>query len=84
MTAHTVYVALPFKRTKEGHLVADKAIECACAEMAAEEAQRMTGHFAGAVAFARAVDPALGVCSTARLLSRLGEVPKLDYLVEAA
>ena len=84
MTAHTLYVALPFTRTKEGYFVAGEAKECACAEAAATAAELMTSTSAGAVAFARAIDPAIGTCSTARVLRIVGEVPKLGYLLEAA
>ena len=84
MTAHTLYVALPIKRTKEGFLVAGEAKHSDCAEIAAREAEGMTSTYAGAIAFYRRMDAALGRCGSANLLSSLGEVPKLQYLLHAS
>lgn len=84
MSTHTYYVALPFKRSKEGHLVAGEAKECACAESATKQAEELSGTAAGVVAFSRMIDPMLGTCKNGRLLRSIGEVPNLSYLLGAA
>lgn len=83
MTTQTFYVALPFMRTRDGHLVPGEAKQCDCAASAEREATIMRSAFPGAVAFSRMVDPAAGRCSGAALLASLGEVPRLDYLLAA-
>ena len=88
MTSHavttcTLHVALPFNRTEDGHLVPGEAKQFDCAAAAAREAEEMRAVCAGAVAFSRVVDPSLGRCAGVSLLSRHGDVPKLEYLLAA-
>ena len=83
MTTETFYVALPFKRTAQGHLSAQEARSCASAEQAAAEAARLGVEFGGAVAFARSMDRSYGVLGDAQLIHASGDLPRLDYLLGA-
>lgn len=81
MALRTFYVALAFSRSKEGHLVAGEACPCPCAATAARRAETMRSSSIGAIAFSREIDDDTGHCSNAAVLSALGEVPRLDYLL---
>lgn len=81
MTAQIYYVALPFRRSKEGYLIAGEAKECASADSAASTAERLSASCSGAIAFSQKIDPTTGTCETGRLLRSIGEVPKLGYLL---
>jgi hypothetical protein len=70
----TYFVALPFTRTDDGEVVAGDAKELRTAGAAVREAQRMALAAAGAVAFSRAGDPALGEFEEAVVIQRFGEV----------
>lgn len=76
MDTITYFVALPFQRTDDGNLVAGEAIECANAERAVREAERLSRINAGAVAFSRSGDPSLGEFSDATVIKHFGEVPE--------
>jgi hypothetical protein len=72
----TYFVALPFDVTNEG-VIAGEAIECpspAAAIGCAQGLWKILGH-AGAVAFSRTGDPAIGEFSDATLLRKFGNVP---------
>ena len=84
MSAHTFFVALPFRHTIDGHLIAGEAKECGCAEAAVAEAEQMSSSADGAVAFSRVIDPMLGTCARAHLLATIGHVPELGYLLGTA
>ncbi len=81
MAAVTYYVALPFMRTEDGTLVAGEAQEKQTATAAINEARRLAEKTAGAVAFARAGDPATGEFEDAQVLKTFGAVPSLDDLL---
>ena len=70
----TYYVALPFVRTDDGEVVAGEAKELRTAGAAVREAQRMALTAAGAVAFSRTGDPAMGEFEDAVVIRRFGEV----------
>ncbi len=75
MTNVTYYVVLPFVRDDDGELVAEEAIEAQSAFSAQRRAQALIGKKAGAIAFSRAGDPALGEFEDAIILGRYGETP---------
>ena len=77
----TYYVALPFVRSEDGDLVAGEAQERQTASAALAEARRMAEKAAGAVAFSRQGDPAIGEFDDAKVLQTFGEVPSLDDLL---
>ena len=83
MTSQTYYIALPFKRSIEGHLVGGEARECPCAETATVAAEAFSDAYVGAVAFSRRIDPASGRCQNTHLLRSIGDVPNLGYLLGA-
>ena len=56
----TYFVALPFIQGDGGDLIAGNAIECLDASRAVREAEHLSRLNAGAVAFSRTGDPALG------------------------
>src|SRR5580658_292085 len=72
----TYFVALPFARTDEGELVAGDAIECSNAGRAVREAERLSRINAGAVAFSRTGDMALGEFQDAKVIKQFGEMPE--------
>lgn len=76
MPSVTYYVALPFVRTADGELMTGEARECASAGVAIAAARGMAlrSDAAGAVAFSRTGDPALGEFSDAELIEKFGEV----------
>ena len=72
----TYYVVLPFIREPEtGELVAEEGQEAPSEHSAMSRARAMIGRKAGAVAFSRTGDPALGEFEDATILGRYGEVP---------
>ncbi len=78
----TYYVALPFVRTEDGS-AAGQALECQSESQALSRAGAMSRDAAnaGAIAFKRSGDPALGDFSDAIVIKTFGEVPdKLDEL----
>ena len=81
MVAVTYYVALPFVRTEEGELAPGEAQEKQTATAAVNEARRMAEKTAGAVAFSRQGDPAIGEFADAVVIRTFGEVPNLDDLL---
>ena len=72
----TYFVALPFGRDAEGNLCAGEAVETRTAEAARRRAASMAVLNAGAIAFARTGDVALGDFEDAEVLARYGEVPE--------
>ena len=75
MSTVTYYVVLPFIRTEDG-LVAEDAAEAPNRAAAISRARMVAAKKAGAVAFARTGDPALGEFRDAEVLATFGEVPK--------
>jgi len=74
--AVTYYVAIPFVRSEDGELVAGEAIEVQGGVPAAiSKAGQLSIKNAGAIAFARTGDPALGEFQPAIILARYGETP---------
>jgi hypothetical protein len=76
----TYYVALPFVRTDDGEIVAGEPMELSTAGAAVREAQRMAMNAAGAVAFSRTGDPALGEFDNAVVIHRFGEVDEAELM----
>jgi hypothetical protein len=70
------YVALPFVSTDEGLIVPGEGIECAHAQAAMTRARMLAAICAGAVAFSRTGDPALGEFEPAEVLASFGQVPE--------
>lgn len=75
MASVTYYVVLPFVRDEDGELVAEEGIEAQSAFSAQRRAQAMLPVKAGAVAFSRTGDPAIGEFEDAIVLGRYGETP---------
>jgi hypothetical protein len=77
MASTTYYVALPFVRTEDGHLVPEQsaAMECSSGAVALSRAAGMARTKAGAVAFGRTGDPESGEFADAVVLAKFGEVP---------
>jgi hypothetical protein len=75
MAAITYFVALPFQRTDDGDLVPGEAVECQSQFRAVREAERLARTCAGAVAFSRTGDPAIGEFSDAEIIKRFGDLP---------
>ena len=72
----TYYVVLPFVREPDsGELVAEEGREAPNAQCAMTRARATTGRKAGAVAFSRTGDPALGEFEDAIILGRYGQTP---------
>ena len=71
----TYYVVLSFVRDDEGELIAEEGVEAPTAFAAERRAQAMIGKKAGAVAFSRSGDPAIGEFDDAVILGCYGEVP---------
>jgi hypothetical protein len=70
----TYYVVVPFDRNEEGDLKARPALAATTA-LAAERGTRSVAlDHAGAVAFSRTGDPALGKFQDAVILAQFGEV----------
>jgi hypothetical protein len=81
--AVTYYVALPFTWDFEGRLVPGEAKQCPTARSAAWHARRLAETAAGAVAFSRTGDPAIGEFADAVVIESFGEVQSLDDLIDA-
>ena len=77
----TYFVALPFAQTDDGELVAGDAVECPNAGRAAREAEWLSRLNAGAVAFSRTGDPALGEFAEAKIIKQFGKLPPRLSLV---
>ena len=71
----TYYVALPFVLSDEGDLVSGEAKDFQSSSSALRAAQLMAKTNAGAIAFSRTGDPALGEFEPAVILARYGETP---------
>lgn len=71
----TYYVVLPFVRDDDGELIAEEAVEAQSAFSAQRCAQALIAKKAGAIAFSRTGDPALGEFEDAVILGRYGETP---------
>jgi hypothetical protein len=70
----TYYVVVPFDRDDAGDLNAGEAAEAASASAAQRKARALALTHAGAIAFSRAGDPAIGEFRDAVLLAQFGEV----------
>ena len=75
----TYHVVVPFDRDPEGDLKPGEAAEAPNARAAERRAAALALQHAGAVAFSRTGDPAVGEFRDAALLARFGEVD-LDAL----
>ena len=76
MATVTYYVVLPFVRDEEtGDLRAEDGVEAPSEHSAMSRARALIGRKAGAVAFRRSGDPALGEFDDAVILGRYGETP---------
>lgn len=72
----TYYVAIPFVRGEDGQLVAGEAIEVqGGAPAVISKAGQLSIKHAGAIAFVRTGDPAIGEFQPAIILARYGETP---------
>jgi hypothetical protein len=70
----TYYVAVPFDRNEEGELTAGEAVELPSGPAAERKARSLAAEHAGAVAFSRTGNPAIGEFHDATLLAKFGEV----------
>lgn len=85
MASVTYFVVLPFVRDVDGELVAEEGKEAPNGFAAKARACAMIGPKAGAIAFSRTGDPAMGDFEDAVILGRYGEVPgDLDALTGAS
>jgi len=66
---------VPFVSTGEGLIVPAEGIECAHAQAAMARARMLAATRAGAVAFSRTGDLALGEFEPAEVLASFGQVP---------
>ena len=71
----TYFVVLPFVRDENDELIAEDGVEAPSAFSAQRRAQAMLGKKAGAIAFSRTGDPAIGEFQDAVILGLYGEVP---------
>jgi len=71
----TYFVVLPIVRNEEGDLVAEDGQEAPSAIAAQRRALALVGKKAGAIAFSRSGDPAIGEFDDAIVLGRYGEAP---------
>jgi hypothetical protein len=71
----TYYVVLAFARDEQGELVTDAPVQLPSAAMAISRAKTLASTKAGAIAFSRTGDPALGDFADATMLFKAGEVP---------
>jgi len=69
----TYFVALPFVQTEEGDLVPGEARDFQSATAAIRGARSMAAVSAGALAFSRTGDPAVGEFQPADILARFGQ-----------
>jgi hypothetical protein len=81
MASVTYFVALPFTRNEDGDLVPGEAQECQTSSSAVRRAQSLATTAAGAVAFSRTGDPAIGEFEPADVIKRFGEVPADEALM---
>jgi len=72
--AVTYYVVVPFDRDESGNLVAGEGQEAPSASAAQRKARSLALERAGAVAFSRTGDPAMGEFQDAVVLAQFGEV----------
>jgi hypothetical protein len=70
----TYYVVVPFDLSPEGNLTAGEAKEAPSAAAAERQARAIVRTHAGAVAFWRTGDPAIGEFPDAVILAQFGEV----------
>jgi hypothetical protein len=70
----TYYVVVPFDRDAAGDLAAGEAAEAPSASAAARKARALALSHAGALAFSRTGDPAIGEFRDAEVLAEFGEV----------
>lgn len=70
----TYCVVVTFDRDQDGELKPGEAVEIPSARAAERRAAAVALHHAGAVAFTRTGDPAIGEFRDATLLARFGEV----------
>jgi hypothetical protein len=70
----TYYVVVPFDRDASGDLNAGEAAEAPSASAAERKARALALSHAGAVAFSRTGDPAIGEFRDAVVLAQFGEV----------
>jgi len=70
----TYYVVVPFDRDPEGDLTPGEAQELPNARAAERRAAALALQHAGAVAFSRTGDPAIGEFRDAELIARFGKV----------
>lgn len=78
----TCYVTMAFARDEQGELVADAPIEVPSASMAISRAKSLASTNAGAIAFSRTGDPAVGEFADAVVLFKAGDAP--DNLFDRA
>lgn len=71
----TYFVVLPIVRNEVGDLVAEEGQEAPTAAAAQRRAQGLIGKKAGAIAFSRSGDPAVGEFEDAVVLGRYGDAP---------
>ena len=78
MSNVTYHVVLPFVRDDDsGELVAETGQEAPSEHSAVSRARAMVGQKAGAIAFSRTGDPALGDFDDAVILGRFGDTADL-------
>lgn len=80
MAKLTYFVALRFDRNDEGEFRVGDAEECPTAGSAINRAGHMVQQGAGAIAFSRTGDPAMGEFEAAEILQQFGDVPPDDLL----
>ncbi len=83
MSAITYYVALPFRRSEDGDMVAGIPHECSSPLNAIHAARRLAYAGAGAISFSRSGDPETGQFTDAVVLRTFGETLSLYELVDA-
>lgn len=76
MGSVTYFVVLPIVWNDEGNLVVEEGQEAPNAFAAQRRAEALVGKKAGAIAFSRSGDPALGEFEDAVVLGRYGEAPE--------
>jgi hypothetical protein len=70
----TYYVVVPFDWSEDGDLVAGSAQEATSVASAERGARGLALKYAGAVAFSRTGDPAIGEFQDAVILAKFGDV----------
>lgn len=84
MGSVTYFVVLPIIRNDEGDLIAEEGQEAPSAIAAQRRAGALVGKKAGAIAFSRTGDSAIGEFEDAVVLACYGDVPAdLSVLMEA-